>query len=469
MNERHLSQPSALDPNDKVVLAAIACVFMGTVIYAGVYGSLGLGLTVGTILLGASLAVAFTSRAGLGSQILLPVLGMAMVGLMIHVAHGHPEAHFAVFAFLACMVVYRKAVPVLAGATAIAVHHLSFNQLQAWGWGPICFTEPSFMRVVEHALFVIVEAGILMYLAARSAAEFKVAEDIMKIADGLVDAQGHINLQTASTQATNAATQKLLTALSHINLAIQQSRQSVEALRNAASDISSGNSQLSSRTEQSAASIEETAAAIDEIASTIKCSAGHAREANQYAGRASHVASEGGEAVSRVVTTMSGIQHSSRKITDIIGVIDGIAFQTNILALNAAVEAARAGEQGRGFAVVAGEVRTLAQRSAEAAKEIKQLITSSVEQVDSGNTLVGNAGATIGEVVEQVRRVTELVGQITTSSDEQFRGIDQIHSAINMLDQSTQQNAALVEETASAAQHLLQQADALHQAFAVFK
>jgi methyl-accepting chemotaxis protein len=208
---------------------------------------------------------------------------------------------------------------------------------------------------------------------------------------------------------------------------------------------------------------------MDQIAASIRQSAEHARQANGLVGAASNVANQGGEAVGHVIQTMGGIQQSSRKITDIIGVIDGIAFQTNILALNAAVEAARAGEQGRGFAVVAGEVRTLAQRSAEAAREIKRLITSSVEQVDTGSGLVDSTGHIIGNVVDQVRQVSDLVGEITRASTEQDAGIGQINQAINVLDQATQQNAALVEETAAAAESLQQQVQSLLQSVSVFK
>jgi methyl-accepting chemotaxis protein len=468
MNTSGQSAP-AFHHNDRVVLAAIAAVLIGALAYGGIYDSFGLALGLGLVLLGASLAVAYSSKGGAASRGLLPVTGMAMVGLLIHVAHGHSEAHFAVFAFMACLVVYRRALPIIIGAAAIAVHHLTFNQLQAWGWGPICFGEPSFMRVIEHALFVIAESGVLIFLAARAKADFRTAENLMDIAERLVSEDGTIDLSIAQTQSDDRATRKLLDALVHIAASIDQVRDAATSIRQASAEIAGGNNALSGRTEQAAASLEETAASVEQIAATIKASSDHARQASQLAGEASGVAVEGGEAVSRVVATMSGIQQSSRKITDIIGVIDGIAFQTNILALNAAVEAARAGEQGRGFAVVASEVRSLAQRSAEAAKEIKQLITSSVEQVDAGSTLVGNAGDTIGEVVAQVRRVTDLVAQISISSSEQHNGIGQINSAIGLLDQATQQNAAMVNETGSVAANLMHQADQLTRAVAVFR
>ena len=373
------------------------------------------------------------------------------------------------FAFLACLVVYRSSAAIIAGAVAIAVHHITFNQFQTWGWGPMCFTEPSFMRVIEHALYVVVESIVLVLLALRARSDFATAEELMRIVEQIQGDDGTVNLQVSHLSARGRVSRKLLDALQHIETAIQQVNRSADAIRQASADIAHGNQSLSSRTEDAAASIAQTAASVEEIASTIRASVDNAHQANRLAGQASDVASRGGEAVHRVVDTMAGIQQSSRKITDIIGVIDGIAFQTNILALNAAVEAARAGEQGRGFAVVASEVRNLAQRSAEAAKEIKQLITRSVEQVDSGSSLVGSTGEIIGEVVEQVRRVSALVSEITVSSSEQNDGVGQINLAITRLDQTTQQNASMVEQTAAAAERLRQQSDELVAAMAVFR
>ncbi len=468
-----MSSPSTssffLHRHDRVVLAGIAAIFVGALLYGAVYDSFAIALIIGLMFLGAAVGVGAFSKGETLSKVGLPVLGMAMTGLMIHVAHGRSEAHFAVFAFLACLVVYRSPIPVIAGAAAIAVHHLTFNQFQAWGWGPICFTEPSFMRVVEHAIYVIVESVVLILLAARAAADFASAEELMEIADQIQSSDGTLDLTVAHIEAQGRASRKLVEALRHIEAAINQVRESAHAIEAASNDIARGNQALSSRTEDAAASIAETAASVEQIASTIKASVDNAYQANALASNASNVAAQGGEAVARVVDTMSGIQHSSRKITDIIGVIDGIAFQTNILALNAAVEAARAGEQGRGFAVVAGEVRTLAQRSAEAAKEIKQLITSSVEQVESGSGLVDNTGTIIGDVVEQVRRVSALVSEITVSSSEQNDGIGQINQAISRLDHTTQQNAALVDETAGAAERLRSQSNDLIAAVSVFR
>ena len=246
-------------------------------------------------------------------------------------------------------------------------------------------------------------------------------------------------------------------------------RQGSESIATASAEIAQGNQDLSARTESQASALEETAASMEELGSTVKQNADNARQANQLAQSASTVAVKGGEVVAQVVDTMKGINDSSKKISDIISVIDGIAFQTNILALNAAVEAARAGEQGRGFAVVASEVRSLAGRSAEAAKEIKTLITDSVERVEQGSALVDQAGITMDEVVSSIRRVTDIMGEISAASSEQSQGVAQVGEAVTNMDQATQQNAALVEEMAAAAASLKSQAEELVGTVAEFK
>ena len=250
---------------------------------------------------------------------------------------------------------------------------------------------------------------------------------------------------------------------------VQSVRDSSASIATATSEIAAGNLNLSSRTEEQAGSLEETASSLEELTATVKNNADNARQANQLAIGASEVAARGGQIVADVVTTMGSIHDSSKRIVDIISVIDGIAFQTNILALNAAVEAARAGEQGRGFAVVAGEVRNLAHRSAAAAKEIKELITASVNNVDAGNALVERAGATMDEVVTSVARVTDIMAEIMSASEEQSAGIQQINGAIVQMDQVTQQNAALVEEAAAAADSLQDQAHTLAQLVGNFR
>jgi methyl-accepting chemotaxis protein len=250
---------------------------------------------------------------------------------------------------------------------------------------------------------------------------------------------------------------------------VRQVRQGVDSVSTASQEIARGNTDLSQRTEQAASNLQQTASSIEQLTSTVRQTADSARTANQLASSASAVAQRGGDVVAQVVSTMNEINASSKKIADIIGTIDGIAFQTNILALNAAVEAARAGEQGRGFAVVAGEVRSLAQRSAEAAREIKSLIGASVDKVESGSRLVGDAGSTMTEIVASVQRVTDIIGEISAAAAEQSGGIGQVNQAINHLDQATQQNAALVEQSAAAAESLQDQSRQLAGVVAGFR
>ncbi|NDP38418.1 MAG: HAMP domain-containing protein [Rhodoferax sp.] len=317
--------------------------------------------------------------------------------------------------------------------------------------------------IIAGVLFAILFGMALIRGISRSLAHAMEVSDA--VAQGDLTRAIHVDgkdevaqlLQSLSAMQTN-----LTKVVSHV-------RTGSESVSTASAEIAQGNHDLSARTEQQASALEETAASMEELSSTVKQNADNARQANQLAQSASTVAIKGGEVVTQVVDTMKGINDASRKIADIISVIDGIAFQTNILALNAAVEAARAGEQGRGFAVVASEVRSLAGRSADAAKEIKTLINTSVERVEQGTALVDQAGVTMTEVVSSIKRVTDLMGEISAASSEQSQGVAQVGEAVTQMDQVTQQNAALVEEMAAAASSLKSQAQELVGTVAVFK
>ncbi|WP_413628820.1 methyl-accepting chemotaxis protein [Herbaspirillum frisingense] len=294
-------------------------------------------------------------------------------------------------------------------------------------------------------------------------------QDAMHVAERVAEGDLTVEIKPAGADETGHLMRSLKAMNDSLLRIVTQVREGTDTINTASREIATGNLDLSTRTEQQASSLEETASAMEELTSTVKQNADNARQANQLAHSASDVATQGGSVVSQVVDTMGAINDSSRKIVEIISVIDGIAFQTNILALNAAVEAARAGEQGRGFAVVASEVRSLAQRSAAAAKEIKMLIDDSVAKVDTGSKLVETAGSTMTEVVASVRRVTDIVGEITAASSLLRYGIEQVNIAITQMDEVTQQNAALVEQAAAAAGSLQEQAVRLTELVSVFK
>jgi len=358
----------------------------------------------------------------------------------------------------------------LAEAYSESIHKLEEQQQKLY--------DAALVRAEENAaqgrLILVVGAVLALLLGAASAFVLtrsitgplrQAARSARFIADGDLTQPVH---STGRDEAAELL-QALKTMQDNLVGIVGNVRSGTDTIATASSEIAAGNHDLSSRTEQQASSLEETAASMEELTSTVKQNADNARQANQLAVSASSVAVKGGTVVAEVVGTMGAINASSRKIVDIIGVIDGIAFQTNILALNAAVEAARAGEQGRGFAVVAAEVRNLAQRSAAAAKEIKTLIDDSVSKVEEGSSQVAEAGKTMDEIVDSVKRVTDIMAEITAASQEQTSGIEQINQAITQMDQVTQQNAALVEQAAAAASSLQEQASGLSQVVSVFK
>ncbi len=315
--------------------------------------------------------------------------------------------------------------------------------------------------VLVTVLATVITRGLLSQLGGEPREAVRVAR---AVAAG--DLSTPVTLRAGDSTSLMASLQAMQAGLTD---AVRQVREGSESVATGSTQIAEGNQDLSGRTERQAGALQQTASTMDELGVTVRNNADNARQANQLAQGAAQVATKGGQVVGEVVHTMKGITDSSRKIADIISVIDGIAFQTNILALNAAVEAARAGEQGRGFAVVAGEVRSLAQRSAAAAKEIKMLIGASVERVEQGTALVDQAGRTMGEIVVAIDRVSAIVGEISAATVEQSAGVTQVCEAVTQMDQATQQNAALVEESAAAAESLKDQAQRLVQAVAVFR
>jgi len=432
------------------------------------FDQLGLAFTGALLLLGIAAAVFFMARGTTASRLVLAAVAMMMVALQIQLARGMLEFHFGVFVTLALLLIYRDWRPIVVAAGVIAVHHLGFDRLQAGGAGIYCLTEPDFGRVMIHAGYVVVQTGFEIYMALRLREAAQQGDELSRLVDH-INARDQIALDVGRLEADTPGAAALKAALMRINNALQQVQSTASSIQVASGEIASGNQDLSQRTEQTASSLQQTASSMAQLTGTVAQSADSAAQANQLAGSAAEVARRGGAVVAEVVTTMDEINTSSKRIADIIGTIDGIAFQTNILALNAAVEAARAGEQGRGFAVVASEVRSLAQRSAQAAREIKTLISASVDRVESGARLVQDAGATMSEIVASVQRVTDIIGEISAAASEQRSGIGTVNTAVNQLDHATQQNAALVEESAAAAESLKAQAQALSSVVGTFR
>jgi methyl-accepting chemotaxis protein len=465
---------SAASPNDqallgdKVILAAVVLSGLAAVLIGYLYFEPVVAIVGALALSGLGVFAYLTMRGTLSSRLILALSLASLVALHIQLAHGELEYHFGVFVTLALLLVYLDWRPIVFAAALFAVHHVLFDRLQAAGLGFYCLTEPNFWRVVLHAVYVVIQTGLEVVLALGMGRTAREGAELVQLVKA-VDQSDGIVLDVSDVAVKSPGGEALKSALLRMQAVVSSVQASATQIESASREIAMGNNDLSARTEQAASSLQETAASMEQMNGTVRQSADAARQASQMAVANAEVAARGGQVVGQVVTTMEEINHSSKKISDIIGVIDGIAFQTNILALNAAVEAARAGEQGRGFAVVAGEVRNLAQRSAEAAKEIKSLIGDSVERVEAGTRLVGEAGATIGEIVANTQRVADIIGEITAASSEQSGGIGQINVAVSQLDQMTQQNAALVEESSAAAEGLRDQAQQLAQAILVFR
>lgn len=470
MNDINNALRANRDQANRLMLFVIWGLFIASLALSGLHNTLMWSLVIGLPCALIPTALIVTIGGTRLTAYVVAVSLMVLTALHIHQAAGMTELHFGIFVLLAFLLCYRDWSVVIVAAVVIAVHHLAFNYLQEVGYGVLCLTKPSLGIILVHAGYVVAETAVLSYLAVLLHADICQAAELnataLKLADGHT---GTVNLMKTDRSAKSKTGIALEGAIGILSNAMLNVRGMIGTVASASSEIAAGNLELSSRTEQQAAALEETASSMEEMTATVKQNADNARQANKLAVSASVVAVRGGEVVAKVVNTMESINESAKKIVDIISVIDGIAFQTNILALNAAVEAARAGEQGRGFAVVASEVRTLAQRSAAAAKEIKILIGDSVEKVEAGSKLVDEAGSTMSEIVDSIRNVTGIMAEITTASQEQSTGIEQINQAIGQMDQVTQQNAALVEEAAAAAAAMQVDADNLTQVLSVFK
>ena len=453
---------------DSIMLATLVASSLATVAIGNAYGGLGLALLGSAVLLALGGAAYLGARGSLLSRVVLGLCIASSVALQIDLGRGTLEFHFGVFVTLALLLVYRDWRPIVATAAFFAVHHVLFDRLQAAGFGVYCTPEADFLKIVMHAAYVVLQTSLEVVVAVNMKS-VAVAGDELERLTREIDADAHVCLDLNHIAVTSSSALALKKSMARVQKAMLEVHTAATHMHGASAEIATGNQDLSTRTEQTASNLQQAASAMEQLTGTVRQSADSARQANQLAASAADVAQRGGTVVSQVVTTMDDINASSKKIVDIIGVIDGIAFQTNILALNAAVEAARAGEQGRGFAVVASEVRSLAQRSAAAAKEIKTLIGASVEKVEGGSRLVADAGRTMNEIVSSVQRVSDIISEITAAAAEQSTGIGQVNSSVNQLDQMTQQNAALVEQSATAAESLKSQASELAKVMGGFR
>lgn len=452
---------------DAIMYFTLVCSVVVAWLIGLYYAQTGLALTGGGLSLLVGSAAFFQARGTALSRSLLTICNVVLVALHIQLAHGTTEFHFGVFVLLGLLLVYRDVGVLLLAAGLFAVHHLAFDRLQALNFMVFCTESANLPRTLLHAAYVVMQTAVEMFLARRLRVAALEAAELSAIV-GQVDRGGRICLDVGHIPVTAPIATVLKSTIAKMEIAMRDVSASASGVERAAMEIASGNADLSRRTEVQAGSLQETAASMETLARIVKQNAEHAQDASRLADAASTVAREGGAVVAQVVDTMQGIAQSAKEVVDIIGVIEGIAFQTNILALNAAVEAARAGEHGRGFAVVASEVRGLAQRSATAARDIKHLIESSTSRVDTGTVLVDQAGTTMRDVVESVGRVTRIVGDITGASREQARGIAQVHETIVQMDEMTQHNAALVEQAASAAASLHESAEVLRQVVSAF-
>ncbi|MFG6465768.1 methyl-accepting chemotaxis protein [Roseateles sp. BYS87W] len=462
------SREAAWRDANRLMLACMGLYFVLALVLGFQFDQVGLAVGMGLLLFaGAAAAQAALGGTAMAAHI-MATAAMGMVALHIQLARGMVEFHFGVFVTLAFLLVYRHWAPVLTGAAVIAVHHILFDRLQAAGAGVYCLTDPGFSRVLVHAGYVVAQAGFEVLIAYKMHQRAVEQVALVRLVESLT-ADERINLDVPHEPGTLGAAGALLQAVDRIHGVVHSVQLAAKSIDGASSEIAAGNQDLSVRTEEMASSLQATASSMATLTQAVGQTAEAARSAHGLATGAATAAGRGSGVVQEVVSTMGAIHSSAARIGEITTLIDSIAFQTNILALNAAVEAARAGEQGKGFAVVASEVRSLAQRSAEAARDIKSLIATSSEQVAAGSSLVEQAGTAMRDIESAVEKVAQLIGDIARSASEQSDGIGRVNQAVGQLDQVTQQNAALVEQSAAAAESLRDQAQKMADEVSVFR
>jgi len=457
MTDYSLTYSKTAQLGDKTLLSAVAIASAASLALSATVADAVLGYTLTAALFVFAFAVYGVFKGQQITRYGLTLALVCLVALQIQLAQGQLEYHFGVFVLLAFLMVYQDWKLIVFGAALFAVHHVLFDRLQAAGLGFYCTTEADFARIVLHATYVIVQSGVEIMMVIKTSDIVREGDQLAQLVAAVNTPQG-IALNTKRLQPDMDGSVQLQQCFNRMDEVIQSVRSSADSVEHASIEISSASQDMRLRTEQTAQSLESAAHNMRSLSEGMGASAHMAAQANDIASNASSIARNGGDEVDGVVSTMNEISQSSRRIAEIIGVIDGIAFQTNILALNAAVEAARAGENGRGFAVVATEVRALAGRSANAAKEIKTLIQASVESVEAGSERVSRAGSTMQSVVQSIADVSNIIGSLAERSKVQAGEVSTLGHTIAVMDQQTQQNAAMVEELAASAESMTAQA-----------
>ncbi|WP_427184676.1 methyl-accepting chemotaxis protein [Bordetella bronchialis] len=454
---------------DRAMLPLLWVLFLIAMALAPQYGRWTSALAVGlpAAILPTLLIVWWPSR--LLTRLVVASALMVFAALQIHLMSGMTEMHFGVFVLLSLLLAYRDWRPIACAAIVIAIHHVSFNFLQQWGYGVSCFTTPGLGILALHAGYVVVQAGALGWLAWRMEKDAVTAEELARLSAHLGREAGAFDLRFGRLDMNSELAGAFKATMDQVHRTMSHVRMGVLSMSAASHELMQGNTQLEERTRIQADSLQRTVASMQMLADNVHNNAANADTAAKLAAAARQVAGTGSQAVTEVAGVMGEIRQEAQKISEITGLIDSIAFQTNILALNAAVEAARAGESGRGFAVVASEVRALAQRSATAAKDIRGLITASLDKTDNGARKADDAAAVMGEIVESVERVATIVSEIGHASQTQRAGIDEVNAAVAEIDDLTRQNATLVGTAATASSALESQAAQLMDAIGVFR
>lgn len=464
MAHSHVSRPHS----NLKKLALRADRLVVALLFLGALGAIALGVVNGPALSGSFLAIALTAAGvimwriapgSLFSSIGLAVSGMLMVCLHIQLSMGLTELHFGVFVFLAFLLVYRDWRPIAAAAATIAVHHILFDRLQSLGWPVFCMTEANFGRVLIHATFVVVQTAVEVLMALRMRSDAQAAQELHDLCHPTSD--GQLNLDVSEVKVRSSTAIEVREAFLKLQDLVHQARMTSEVVLNSSANIAQSNQQLEQRAHTTSTQLQATTGCVQEIQKSAQSSATESASARRLASQATQDAEKCGELVAQVVVAMNAINESSRKIGEIVSLIDSIAFQTNILALNAAVEAARAGEHGNGFAVVATEVRQLAQRSANAAKDVRDLIKSSLQHANEGVGLVDTAGASMKSVVDQTITMAQVIDNLSMRSHEQAQSLEQAAATVTTLDEMAKETVKLVEQSTASASLLLQQAQKL--------